>query len=173
MLDVDHFKRINDRFGHEAGDEVLRYTADVLRRTVRDEDVVCRYGGEEFAVLLPDIAPEVAAARAEAILDALRSHRLAYRGEALGPVTASVGVALFPAHGEEGADVLRRADEALYAAKRGRPRPGVRRRAARVDPGAPPRAARRRRGSRRRARRRKRGHVDTNRYFTSLRSMRS
>lgn len=118
MLDVDHFKRINDRFGHEAGDEVLRAVAEVLLRGVRGEDVVCRYGGEEFAILLPDITLEAARMRAQVLVDALRALRVAHRGEGIGRVTASVGVAVYPEHGEEGAELVRRADAALYEAKR-------------------------------------------------------
>jgi diguanylate cyclase (GGDEF)-like protein len=119
MLDVDHFKRVNDDHGHEAGDDVLRAVAEALTRGVRDEDVVCRYGGEEFAVLLPGIPPDAARMRAEALLEAVRALRVSHRGQRLAPVTASIGVALYsPARGEDGPELVRRADAALYAAKR-------------------------------------------------------
>jgi diguanylate cyclase (GGDEF)-like protein len=116
MLDIDHFKQVNDQYGHDAGDEVLRNVADVLHRAVREADVVCRYGGEEFAVLLPEISMEVARQRAQSIVDACRSRRVALGAGRAGQVTISAGLAQLSA-GEGGAELIRRADAALYAAK--------------------------------------------------------
>jgi diguanylate cyclase (GGDEF)-like protein len=112
MMDLDHFKRLNDRAGHQAGDQVLVETGALLKRHVRGSDIACRYGGEEFAVVLPRTTLESALRRGEEICSAVRGeHRL--RG-----VTASLGVALCPAHGTDGEALLRAADKALYEAKR-------------------------------------------------------
>lgn len=117
MMDVDHFKRFNDTFGHEAGDALLRELARVLQAGVRGEDVVCRYGGEEFALLLPGASREQTVARAEQLRLSVRDMRVSSRGEALDSVSASFGVATFPEHGEGLYDLLRTADAALYRAK--------------------------------------------------------
>ena len=116
MFDIDHFKQVNDKYGHDAGDEVLRNVADVLHRAVREGDVVCRYGGEEFAVLLPEIPTEAARQRAQSIVDACRSRRVVLGKGRAGQVTVSAGLAHLLA-GEGGAELIRRADTALYAAK--------------------------------------------------------
>ena len=118
MLDVDHFKRLNDTYGHEAGDAVLRDVGQALLQSVRTEDVVCRYGGEEFAILLPEIDAAMLMVRADAILATLRGMHTRFGGHDVGPVTASVGIATYPEHGLSGADLIRRADAALYEAKR-------------------------------------------------------
>src|SRR6267154_2604444 len=117
MLDVDHFKRFNDGFGHEAGDLVLREVAGALRRSTRGSDVASRYGGEEFLVLLPECPLEAALRKAEQLREEVAKLELRYDGRPLGPVSVSLGVAFFPDHAKESAELLRRADEALYLAK--------------------------------------------------------
>jgi diguanylate cyclase (GGDEF)-like protein len=116
-LDLDHFKRYNDRYGHETGDVVLRLVSKFVESSVRGGDIACRYGGEEFLLILPEAPLTVAAARAEAIRDGVRAikvPRLASTGEVL---TVSLGVASFPEHGTDVRTLLRVADAALYEAK--------------------------------------------------------
>ncbi|ADV66527.1 PAS domain S-box protein [Deinococcus maricopensis] len=117
MLDIDHFKRFNDTYGHEAGDLLLRALGETLSANVRGEDVACRFGGEEFALLLPGATIEQTAARAEHIRQAVMQLHVTVRGQALGQVTASFGVAVFPQYGEALADLMHAADFALYRAK--------------------------------------------------------
>jgi diguanylate cyclase (GGDEF)-like protein/PAS domain S-box-containing protein len=117
FLDIDHFKRFNDRFGHDAGDSVLKSLAAILRRHFRGEDFICRYGGEEFAVILPDTALQDAAIRAESLRAAARDAKLIHRDLALGQMTLSAGIAGFPDHGENAAALLERADRCLYESK--------------------------------------------------------
>ncbi|RME24422.1 MAG: GGDEF domain-containing protein [Deltaproteobacteria bacterium] len=111
--DLDHFKRLNDTFGHEVGDRCLKVFAQVLRDSIRDTDLACRPGGEEFTVILPQVGLEAARQRAEEIR---RRVEEASRGMGTG-FTASLGVAVSPLHGDTAESVLRAADEALYAAK--------------------------------------------------------
>ena len=123
MLDIDHFKQFNDTFGHEAGDVVLREVAEAMRLGVRSEDIVCRYGGEEFVVIMPEIATRAALDRAELLRRMVGELTLRFHGQPLRQVTISVGVAMFPDNSELGDELLRAADHALYAAKhRGRNR---------------------------------------------------
>lgn len=117
MLDIDHFKQLNDTYGHEAGDVVLREVAGVMRQAVRSEDTVCRYGGEEFVALLPELGIEDALARAESIRHMVSELRLYHRGEALREVTISIGVAVYPHNGDTLDQILSLADRALYEAK--------------------------------------------------------
>jgi diguanylate cyclase (GGDEF)-like protein/PAS domain S-box-containing protein len=119
MIDVDHFKRLNDTAGHAAGDEVLKRVGRLLMKGVRREDVACRYGGEEFALVLPELPLAGAAERAEALRKDLEAMFENGAGLGVGPVTASFGVACFPAHGATGDAIVRAADAALYDAKRG------------------------------------------------------
>lgn len=119
MLDIDHFKRINDTFGHDAGDAVLRRMGLVLQGHVRGSDIACRIGGEEFALLLPEVSLQTAYQRAEHILDAVRHMQLKHREQILGAITVSLGVAAFPNHGETPEALIRAADQALYQAKQG------------------------------------------------------
>jgi diguanylate cyclase (GGDEF)-like protein len=118
MLDVDHFKRLNDALGHEAGDEVLRQLGERLRRALRREDTACRYGGEEFVLVLPDAPPADAARRAEELRRQLHGLTVSVQGRPAGPITVSIGVAAFPDHGLNAEMLLKAADAALYAAKR-------------------------------------------------------
>jgi diguanylate cyclase (GGDEF)-like protein/PAS domain S-box-containing protein len=117
MLDLDRFKLFNDSFGHEAGDALLRAFGELLRRKVRGEDVPCRYGGEEFAVLLPEATLEAARERAEELRLAAKGLQVAYQDHLLGPITLSLGVAVYPDQGLSGQAVLRAADAALYKSK--------------------------------------------------------
>jgi diguanylate cyclase (GGDEF)-like protein len=119
MLDIDHFKRFNDRHGHAAGDTVLRAFGALLNDHIRSSDVASRYGGEEFTILLPDAAIDDARRKAELLLERTRALRLSFNGSEVGAISASVGVATFPDHGEHAEDLLRAADAALYAAKQG------------------------------------------------------
>jgi len=118
MLDLDHFKTFNDTHGHEAGDTLLRVLGDYLVTHVRAEDIACRYGGEEFVVILPEASPEMSRSRAEELWKGVQGLHVNYHGELLCGVTASVGVAAFPGHGKTTAELLRAADAAMYAAKR-------------------------------------------------------
>jgi len=121
MIDVDHFKHFNDTFGHEAGDYVLREVAEVFRNTVRVEDIICRYGGEEFVIIFPETGAESAKTRAEEIRRQIQRLQLRFRGENLRETTVSIGIAVYPEAGNSLVELLRNADRALYAAKnRGR-----------------------------------------------------
>jgi diguanylate cyclase (GGDEF)-like protein/PAS domain S-box-containing protein len=118
MLHLDHFKNFNDTYGHEAGDSVLRETGAFLVRSIRAEDFVCRYGGEEFVVILPTADIRAAAGRAERIRSKLRDLVVMHDGRSLGLITVSIGVAALPNHGTNEKDLLQAADAALYRAKR-------------------------------------------------------
>jgi diguanylate cyclase (GGDEF)-like protein len=117
MLDVDYFKQFNDTFSHDAGDEVLRALSLFLQKQVRQSDIVCRYGGEEFLLILPDASLDVTLQRAEQIRTGVKCLNVQYRSQSLGPVTLSIGVAIFPDHGLTGAAAIQAADSALYRAK--------------------------------------------------------
>ncbi len=114
MLDIDHFKRLNDEFGHLLGDEVLRQVSSVFSQQLRKIDVVCRYGGEEFAVLLPQTSTE----QAFSVAEKLRREVAGYRFPGVPrPVTISAGAAAHPLHGATRDEVVKAADAALYTAK--------------------------------------------------------
>lgn len=117
MIDLDHFKRINDAHGHEAGDFVLTAVAGLLRNRIRSSDIVCRYGGEEFALVLPEASWESVRLRAEDIRMAIRDLDLTHRDVPLGRITASLGIALFPDHVNDPDALMQAADAALYEAK--------------------------------------------------------
>jgi diguanylate cyclase (GGDEF)-like protein len=123
FLDLDHFKRFNDTFGHDAGDAVLRSVAEALRAHYRADDVVCRYGGEEFAVILPESNAEEAAKRSEDLRVAIKKLRIRHEGKILDGITLSMGIAAFPQHASNEEELLRLADITLYQSKsRGRDR---------------------------------------------------
>jgi diguanylate cyclase (GGDEF)-like protein len=117
MVDVDHFKQFNDSFGHEAGDILLQELAQLFRAQLRAEDIACRYGGEEFTLILPELPLELAQERAEQLCRAIRMTDIQYRGKTLRRVTISVGLACYPRHGSTRDALLRAADTALYRAK--------------------------------------------------------
>lgn len=118
MMDLDHFKTFNDRFGHEAGDILLRALGGLLKKHTRGGDVACRYGGEEFALILPDISIDDAQLRAEQLREEIKSIQIKFHEETLQAITLSLGAAIFPDHGDTGQALLRAADAALYEAKR-------------------------------------------------------
>jgi diguanylate cyclase (GGDEF)-like protein len=118
MVDLDHFKRFNDTFGHQAGDVLLRALGDLLKRNTRSQDIACRYGGEEFALVLTDSTLDGAFKRSEILRQQVKQLSVEYDGQLLGAISVSMGVALFPDHGSTMGDVLRASDQALYSAKR-------------------------------------------------------
>ena len=115
ILDLDHFKRINDSYGHLAGDKVLKIVADQLRKRLRPRDFIARFGGEEFVLLLAQTSPTVAAQVAEVLRAAIEACPFHFKGERV-VITASIGLSAFRS-GERGDQVLKRADAALYRAK--------------------------------------------------------
>jgi len=116
MVDIDQFKRLNDEFGHLLGDEVLRQVSSVFHQQLRKIDVVCRFGGEEFAILLSQTNPQHALAVAEKLRRLVESWQ--FPGVPR-PVTISAGVATFPDHGTARDELVKSADAGLYAAKQG------------------------------------------------------
>ncbi len=117
MLDVDNLKQFNDTWGHAAGDEILRELGSLLLRQVRGEDIACRYGGDEFILILPDATREVTRERAELICELAKQFHLRFEAQSLAAVTLSLGVAVFPEHGITSTGILRAVDAALYSAK--------------------------------------------------------
>ena len=117
MIDIDHFKRFNDTFGHDAGDFVLSSVAKIITRNLRPSDTACRYGGEELAILLPEANLECAVSRAERLRVAFRETSLTHRAQVLPAPSASFGVSEYPAHGDNVEDFIKAADLALYVAK--------------------------------------------------------
>ena len=118
MADIDHFKDFNDLYGHAAGDVVLVELANFFKLRTRGTDIACRYGGEEFAFILPESSLENAVKRASQMIEEARTLRVQYAGQTLGPTTLSMGVAAYPIHGTRPEDLLRAADAALYRAKK-------------------------------------------------------
>jgi diguanylate cyclase (GGDEF)-like protein/PAS domain S-box-containing protein len=117
MLDVDEFKHFNDMYGHGAGDVILRELGNLLLKHVRREDIPCRYGGDEFIIVLPDASQVVTSERAEYICKKAKQSHFQFEGQALEAVTLSLGMAVFPKDGSTSAAVLKAADDALYRAK--------------------------------------------------------
>jgi diguanylate cyclase (GGDEF)-like protein/PAS domain S-box-containing protein len=117
MLDIDHFKVFNDTFGHEAGDAVLREFGRFLGSNLRGEDIACRYGGEEFVLILPEADLEITTQRAEKLREGVKYLTVTDHDQSLGAISLSLGVAIYPEHGANGDALLRAADTALYRAK--------------------------------------------------------
>lgn len=118
ILDVDHFKQFNDTFGHDSGDEVLRQLGMFLQQQMRGADIACRYGGEEFMLLLPEASLETTRIRAEQICKGVKHLKVQHKRQPLGAITLSLGVAIWPEHGINVQTAIQAADAALYQAKR-------------------------------------------------------
>ena len=117
MMDIDHFKQVNDTYGHEAGDHILKMIANTLSTQNRRGDFACRYGGEEFVIVMPNISVQTACQRAEHLRTSLSSLNVQY-GRFNLTTTLSIGIACYPSNGENRESVLRAADRALYGAKK-------------------------------------------------------
>lgn len=117
MLDIDHFKRFNDTFGHQAGDTLLRALGDFLGQRTRGQDVACRFGGEEFVLILAGASVDAACKRAELLRQEFNQLTVQHAGQVLGRTTFSIGISAFPSHGTTAEELLRAADQALYHAK--------------------------------------------------------
>jgi len=119
MTDIDHFKKFNDTYGHPVGDSVLRYFANIMKKETNENETVCRYGGEEFAIILKNTTLEEAAERAEQIRQQLEETRLTLKGstEPIKKITASFGVSYFNTEEDDIESFIERADKSLYAAK--------------------------------------------------------
>jgi diguanylate cyclase (GGDEF)-like protein/PAS domain S-box-containing protein len=117
LIDIDYFKRFNDTFGHDAGDYILTELGHFLLGKLRQTDLACRYGGEEFLLIMPDIDPENLVQRADILRELFKNMNFVYQGRPLGPVTLSLGVASMPEQGLTAKELLQAADQALYHAK--------------------------------------------------------
>jgi diguanylate cyclase (GGDEF)-like protein/PAS domain S-box-containing protein len=117
MLDVDHFKRFNDTWGHAAGDKILRELGSLLLGHFRGEDVACRYGGDEFVIILLDASLEKTHERANRLCEHTRRLKIQFKGQTFEMITFSVGVATSPENGTTSAEILKAADTALYHVK--------------------------------------------------------
>ncbi len=117
MLDIDHFKRFNDTFGHDAGDTLLRELGHFLANSIRNCDIPCRFGGEEFILILPDSSLDGATAKADQIRRGVKNLQLSHNSQPLGIITISMGIASFRDHGNDPSTLINAADEALYRAK--------------------------------------------------------
>ncbi len=116
MLDVDHFKHFNDTHGHDTGDVVLQSLAKLIQEHIRGGDIACRYGGEEFLLILPETSLTTSVQRAQELLEEVRKLRIVYQGRYFS-ITISLGVSAFPEHGAEIQELVNSADMAMYQAK--------------------------------------------------------
>jgi diguanylate cyclase (GGDEF)-like protein len=116
MADVDHFKRVNDVYGHQAGDLVLQSIAKLFKQCVRAVDIVCRYGGEEFVIIMPGVTLSTLSKSAEEIRFRCQAMCMTYKEQEI-RVTLSMGLAAYPKHGLQMDELLIRADQSMYSAK--------------------------------------------------------
>jgi diguanylate cyclase (GGDEF)-like protein len=119
MIDIDHFKAFNDNHGHDSGDAILRALGGFFKKHVRGSDIACRYGGEEFVLIMSPSTAEGALQRAENIREAATKLSVKHAGQHLGAITLSMGVAVFPDHASEATALVKAADVALFHAKSG------------------------------------------------------
>lgn len=119
MLDIDHFKKFNDMFGHDGGDAMLRELGMFLQKNTRGSDIACRFGGEEFILILPETPLDAVKERAENLRCKVKEVSVHHRGQLLGSLTLSFGIAIFPDHETAMDELIRAADQALYQAKQG------------------------------------------------------
>lgn len=119
FFDIDHFKMFNDTHGHDAGDLVLQNLSAVILASIRESDIACRYGGEEFIIILPDTSIETAERRAEALREEVSLMQLYYKEQDIGKITISIGVATYPKYGTKRDVLIKSADEAMFMAKKG------------------------------------------------------
>ncbi|PKO03347.1 MAG: hypothetical protein CVU43_03335 [Chloroflexi bacterium HGW-Chloroflexi-5] len=117
MLDIDNFKTINDTYGHPTGDMVLCEFSNIISRNIREEDIACRYGGDEFIVVLPDTSLQVTCERAEQILSLTGQMQVQIEDSTISELSTSIGISLYPDNGNTKGDILQTADMALYSAK--------------------------------------------------------
>jgi diguanylate cyclase (GGDEF)-like protein len=117
MIDIDHFKKINDVHGHLAGDHVLKEVARLMQQRIRRDEVLARYGGEEFAIILPETTLEGGCALAEGLREKIEESRFVFQGETI-RVTISIGAAMLVEEHRTSLDLIKKADEKLYEAKR-------------------------------------------------------
>jgi diguanylate cyclase (GGDEF)-like protein len=116
MMDSDQLKEINDKYGHKAGDDFLVHIAEVVQSSIRAGDIACRYGGDEFVVVLGNVTEEIALSRAEKLRKSIAKHSIVYKNKKVSN-SVSIGIAMFPGHGSSGEVLLQKADQALYQAK--------------------------------------------------------
>ena len=117
ILDIDFFKKFNDTFGHQAGDAVLRQVAHTLKKNVRATDIVCRYGGEEMSIILPNTPKDEASGTAQKICERVANNKYKLSNDKEGQVTISLGVATYPHDGSTPSEIIEAADKRLYSAK--------------------------------------------------------
>lgn len=117
MIDVDHFKQFNDQYGHNGGDHALMNISKIIQRLIREQDVLCRYGGEEFLLILKQTDKTTALSRSEAIREAIEQHTFEVNRDQPERITVSIGVASYPQDETSYENLVKQADEALYRAK--------------------------------------------------------
>jgi diguanylate cyclase (GGDEF)-like protein len=117
MGDLDHFKKFNDVYGHAAGDKIITQIGKLFKERFRGSDIACRYGGEEFLIILPESSPEDTLKRAEALREEIKKMDMVFQGQILGSITMSMGIASYPENGTRMEELLRVSDTALYKAK--------------------------------------------------------
>jgi diguanylate cyclase (GGDEF)-like protein/PAS domain S-box-containing protein len=117
MLDIDNFKTINDSFGHTAGDVVLQEFSNLISRNIREEDIACRYGGDEFVIVLPDTSLEVTCERAEQVISLTKNSQIQFEDCSVEGISTSIGISFYPDNGISKTEILQTADMALFRAK--------------------------------------------------------